>query len=493
VKPTLLICGDQLFAPARLRAAGLAPDTVRVLMVEDAALCRRRTYHQQKLTLVLAAMRSHRDALEDRGYRVDYITLEDELSLAQVLKRQKVRELVSFTAVSKGQRAWIRRACRQHDIAWQERPSPMFLTNAETFEELAGTRLPLNQGRFYTAQRRRLNILMTAADEPVGGQFSFDEDNRRKLPKKQAVPELPNIPADDLTQATARDVARHFPDHPGAGQELWLPVSRAGALRWLRTFLEERFAGFGTYEDAISQRSWSLFHSALSPLLNLGLLTPDEVLERALAQAEASAVPINDVEGFTRQLIGWREFVHGVYQRHGEDMRHANQRRQTRRLTDSWHEGALGIPPYDDAVKTMRRYGWNHHIERLMVIANLMNLAEIQPLDVHEFFMTWYLDAYDWVMVPNVYGMGLNSDDNTFATKPYICGSNYWLKMSDYGKGDWTDVVDGLYWRFVREHRDTLARNPRTAMMPRNLDRLKGTRKTAIFAAADQFLKAHTR
>jgi len=174
-------------------------------------------------------------------------------------------------------------------------------------------------------------------------------------------------------------------------------------------------------------------------------------------------------------------------------MRAANSRNQTHSMLPSWSLGELGIPPFDDAIKTLRRTGWNHHIERLMVIANLMNLAQIEPTEVYEFFMTHYVDAYDWVMVPNVYGMGLNSDNNTFATKPYICGSNYWLKMSDYKKGDWCNVVDGLYWRFVERHQATLARNPRTAVLPANLKRLSGERRQLLFSAADAFMAQHTR
>ena len=231
----------------------------------------------------------------------------------------------------------------------------------------------------------------------------------------------------------------------------------------------------------------------LSPLLNVGLLTPREVLDRALEQAETHEVPLNDLEGFVRQLIGWREFMRGVYVTDAEAMRSSNVRKQRRLPGPAWREGTLGIPPYDDALKTLHRYGWNHHIERLMVIANLMNLAELAPATVYDFFMDHYLDAYDWVMVPNVFGMGLTSDDGTFATKPYICGSNYWLKMSDYRKGDWCNVVDGLYWRFVDHHRAALAANPRTAVMPRNLDRLKTERRELIFTAAGQFLDRHTR
>lgn len=464
-------------------------------MVEDAQLCERRAYHQQKLTLVLGAMRCYAKRLQDCGISVHYWQLSQECSLASAvasLPGLPSHGLTGYEPHSVGQAAWIEAACRIAKCDWRPKASPGFLTDTQTFSRLAGERLPLQMGRFYKAQRQRLSVLLTASGKPVGGHWSFDEDNRRKLPKTQAAPMLPKIKMNPATAGVAEEISARYPDNMGQARQLWLPTDRDGALQWLADFLRERLVGFGTYEDAMSQRSWSLFHSTLSPLLNIGLLTPREILDETLVYAEANAVPINDLEGFVRQLIGWREFVNGVYVNHGGEMRIANTRKQARHMRPSWLAGELGIPPFDEAIATLKRTGWNHHIERLMVIANLMNLAEIEPTEVFEFFMANYVDAYDWVMVPNVYGMGLNSDQNTFATKPYICGSNYWLKMSDYKKGVWCDVVDGLYWKFVERHRSVLGANPRTAMMLANLDRLKSDRKQTIFDAADRFLERHT-
>lgn len=492
----LLLCGDQLFPLEHLQRDFDPPAALQVLMVEDPALCERRPYHQQKLVLVLAAMREHARLLREHGYRVHYWALSEQQSLAGALSSLPDlagQPLAGYQTQSTGQQTWIEQACRQAGCHWQPQPSPYFLTGREAFTELAGARLPLQMGRFYKAQRQRLKVMLTANGDPQGGRWSFDEDNRRKFPKRETPPILPQTRATKIVSQTAAEIAKRYPDNMGAAQDLWLPATRSGALEWLERFLSERLVGFGTYEDAISQRSWSLFHSTLSPLINIGLLTPGEVLQAVQEYARDHQVPDNDLEGFVRQLIGWREFVGGVYHQHGDAMRGANQRSQTRGMLPSWHQGKLNIPPFDDAIATLKRSGWNHHIERLMVIANLMNLAMIAPDEVFEFFMTYYIDAYDWVMVPNVYGMGLNSDNNTFATKPYICGSNYWLKMSDYSKGPWCDVVDGLYWQFVHRHRMMLAANPRTAMMPRNLDRLRSERKQTIFSAADAFLQQHTR
>ena len=491
-----LLCGDQLFPVAELESRLGDVNQIEIVMVEDPSLCVRRPYHQQKLALVLSAMRNHARLLRDYGYRVHYSELDQQRTLAMSLTElpeMSSRDLIGFRCHSRGQQAWIERACKTAGFCWLAKPSPMFLTEPGTFSELTEKTTPLQMGRFYQKQRKRLLVLLEADSQPRGGRWSFDEDNRRKLPRGQVVPDLPLVSQPTATAGAIKEVCNRFSDHSGDATQLWLPTDRAGALQWLREFLEQRFIGFGTFEDAISQRSWSLFHSTLSPLLNLGLLTPDEVLESALVYAEENAVGLNDLEGFVRQLIGWREFVNGVYANYGEEMRTANTRNQTRSMLPSWGLGELGIPPFDDAIATLRRTGWNHHIERLMIIANLMNLSQIEPDEVYEFFMTHYVDAYDWVMVPNVYGMGLNSDNNTFATKPYICGSNYWLKMSDYKKGEWCDVVDGLYWRFVELNQEKLARNPRTAVLPANLRRLSGERRQRLFSAADLFLVQHTR
>ncbi|MDX1563168.1 MAG: FAD-binding domain-containing protein, partial [Gammaproteobacteria bacterium] len=202
---------------------------------------------------------------------------------------------------------------------------------------------------------------------------------------------------------------------------------------------------------------------------------------------------LNSLEGFVRQLIGWREFVRGVYREHGETQTNANFFGHDHELTDAWYDGTTGLPPLDDAIRKANRLGWDHHIVRLMVVGNVMNLAGIAPQAAHRWFMEMYVDSAEWVMGPNVYGMALFSDGGIFATKPYICGSNYWLKMSDYSRGDWCDVIDGLYWRFIDRHRDTLTSNPRLAMMPAMLDRLDDSRRDKIFSAADDFIERHTR
>ena len=198
------------------------------------------------------------------------------------------------------------------------------------------------------------------------------------------------------------------------------------------------------------------------------------------------------MEGYIRQVIGWREFMRGVYQSYSDEMESKNFFKQKRKMKKSWYEGTTGLPPLDYAIKNAKIYGWSHHIERLMILSNIMNLCEIKPTIVYKWFMEMFVDSSDWVMVPNVYGMGLFSDGGIFATKPYICGSSYFMKMMDFKKGDWCNTMDGLYWRFINRNRNFFLKNPRLSMMVRVFDKMKNDRKKLILSEADKFIKQNT-
>ena len=468
-----------------------------IVMVEDLELCARRQYHQQKIALLIAAMREHAAALRKLGHDVRYFRFAANETItsavAKVCAEVDARTLITFELTDHRLANRLRRFCATRKLDWQCLEDPGFLTSKGEFLDFAGARESLSMAQFYRHQRRRLDLLLVDGKKPVGGKWSFDADNRKKLPKSQSVPELSTQTYSTITLAALEEVAQRFSTHPGVAQQLWLPTQREDALSWLQAFVEQRLVGFGTFEDALSQRSATLFHSALSPLLNLGLLTPGEVLGAVVDASAQRGVPLNDLEGFVRQLVGWREFVRGVYERFGQSMQAHNRRAHTRRLTHHWHDATTGIAPLDAAIRHQLDLGFTHHINRLMVVANLMNLCEIQPTGVYDYFMCYYLDAYDWVMVPNVYGMGLTSDDGVFATKPYVCGSNYLLKMSDFPRGDWCDVLDGLYWRFVERNKAEYRANPRLSLSLGHLQRLPSERRAKIFTAADRFLERCTR
>ncbi|RZA04607.1 MAG: hypothetical protein EOP11_14720 [Proteobacteria bacterium] len=290
-------------------------------------------------------------------------------------------------------------------------------------------------------------------------------------------------------EAVAGLIEKHFADHPGSTDPLWFATTRKDARAWLRKFLTERFSQFGPYEDALAPGHDFVFHSVLTPYLNAGLLTPDEVVKEALAAGTKLGVNIESIEGFIRQVIGWREFVRGIYQNYSEHQDKFNFFGHKRKLNQSWYDGTTGIEPLDIVIKKADTYGYAHHIERLMVVGNLMLLCEVHPHEAHRWFMEMFIDSSDWVMGPNVYGMAIFSDGGIFATKPYICGSNYYRKMGGYKAGEWTDGVDGLYWSFIDRHQDFFSKNPRLSMMLRMLEKMDGAKRKRIFAAGDK-LKA---
>lgn len=487
------LLGNQLFPPALLAEHGDAT----FLLVEDRALCSYLPFHQHKLVLLLAAMRHQADALREAGHEVVYRQLEEAgndglfATIAELLASGAYARVKHFAIYGREARRRLQAVAHAADVTLETLPSPQFLTGQDDFDRHLRNDRPF-LARFYRSVRERYGILLDADGGPRGGKWSFDADNRRALPRSLEPPAWPAVAPTHHVDDCIALVARTFTAHPGDAAEFAWPVTRAGALAWLDDFLEQRFADFGAYQDAITQRSALVFHSALSPLLNLGLLTPREVLDRALDHAARHDVPLNSLEGFVRQLVGWREFVRGVHERFGASEAAANHFGHQRTPATSWYEGTTGIPPLDAAIAGARTRGWNHHIERLMVLGNLMLLAEIAPRRAYEWFMTMYVDAYQWVMEPNVYGMALYSDGGLFATKPYVCGANYLLRMSDHARGPWCDTVDGLYWRFIARHRDFFERQPRLRVITGNLDRMATARRERIFAAAEDFLVTHT-
>ncbi len=485
----LLILGNQLFPLRHLPP----PESAPVFMAEDMGLCTYERHHQQKIVLFLAAMRDYADELRAAGYNVHYVELDTgdprdyEQKLADALQQVDASRLVHFEIEDKAMEARIVEFADARELERDELTSPMFTCSRERFSAFASGKKRLLMADFYKQQRRALSVLVDDNGQPTGGQWSFDADNRKKLPRNVAPPEMPKAGRSSHVDDVIALVERKFHDHPGSAVQFCWPTTRADAEAWLDDFIASRLEQFGPYEDAMTTRSATVFHSLLSPLMNLGLLTPQDVIDKVTEHADRA--PLQSLEGFVRQVIGWREFVRGVYREFSERQEQSNFWKHDRELTPAWYDGSTGIPPLDDTIRTAQRLGWAHHIPRLMVLGNLMTLCEIRPASAHRWFMEMFVDSSEWVMGPNVYGMGLFSDGGVFATKPYICGSNYLLKMSDYGKGDWCDVVDGLYWRFIDKHRDFFAGNPRLALMPRALDRLAPERRTSIFAAAETFLE----
>jgi deoxyribodipyrimidine photolyase-related protein len=480
-----------LIFPTQLYAThpALTPDKP-VYLAEDPRFFSDFAFHQQKLALHRASLKAYHDFLDRKGFEVIYLEHAEITAPDSLFARFKKDGMGEIITLDPEDQTLLRRLQDQSagtGVKLTMRNSPGFLCTFKDLRDHFQKAGKFNQTRFYRYQRRRLNILMEG-DKPAGGRWTYDTANRRKLPKGMAVPPLPAAPENPYVTEAKDYITGNFPDNPGSLETFIYPVTHDGARRWLEDFVERRLAAFGDYQDAIAASEPYLFHSVLSPLINTGLLTPQEVIAAALAQARRNTVPLNSLEGFLRQIIGWREYVRAVYVLAGDKQRTANFWGHTRKMPPAFYRAETGIDPVDTVIKRLLRTGYLHHIERLMVLGNFMLLCEIDPGEVYRWFMELFIDAYDWVMVPNIFGMSQFADGGLIMTKPYLSGSNYLRKMSDFAPGPWCDIWDGLYWRFITKHRDYFAKNPRLTPMVKNLDRLNQGRRCRIFDAAETFL-----
>ncbi len=489
-----LVFPHQLFdehpALDRSRPVVLLEDT---LFFGDATAAPGR-FHRQKLVLHRASMKAYARRLEGRGFKVIYIDYERELPVQRRLEELwrdvpfdslHLADPEDFLALKR-----VRRFAGETNVAIHLDDSPMFLTPLDWAGQHFDSRKRPFMASFYEAQRKRMEILIEADGSPVGGRWSYDDENRKPMPKRGlSVPDLPSISLSEEVKEAIAYVESRFPDSPGRVDSFAYPVTHEDAERWLEDFLIHRFESFGPYEDSLATSEPTLFHSLLTPMLNIGLLTPKRVVDRALEYATETPIPLNSLEGFIRQVIGWREFIRLMYRRHGVEMRKGNFLNHQRPLPQTFWDASTGIEPLDLVINRALDTGYAHHIERLMVLGNFMLLCQTRPDDVYGWFMELFIDAYDWVMVPNVYGMSQFSDGGIFTTKPYFSGSNYLKKMSDYAPGDWQKTWDGLFWNFVETHEEFLRGQHRLGMLLRNWERMDEAKRDDHCRNAARFLR----
>jgi deoxyribodipyrimidine photolyase-related protein len=491
-KSTLLILGNQLFPIHRLKAFRQHS----IFMSEDPELCTYFKFHKQKIVLFLSAMRSYRDELREAGFDVNYVELEEargtfEERLTKFLKTKKIESIDCFEIEDKFFEKRLLQCLDQKSFKVEMHPSPMFLTSRSDFQAYLGSVKRPFMKTFYERQRRQLKVLMDGSGKPVGGQYSFDAENRKAMPKSVEPPPVWRSKASQHVESVKQLVERRFSDHPGELDPFIWATSRGGALQALQHFCDKNLENFGAYQDALHSEHEFNFHSILSPYLNMGLLTPEEVVTKIASYYPKKS--LNSIEGFIRQVLGWREFIRGVYQNYSDQQSDTNFWNHQAEMTSHWYTAKTGIPILDDVIRKTLKYGYAHHIERLMVLSNWMLLCELHPQNVYRWFMEMFVDSSDWVMGPNVFGMGQFSDGGIFATKPYISGSNYLLKMSNYPKGPWCEIHDGLFWSFLDRHQKFFSQQPRLNMLLQNLKRMPAARKKSLFEKAAQFKAQVTR
>ncbi len=460
-----------------------------IFLVEEPLLLSEFPTHRQKLLLHRLSMNAYAKRLRDLGHSVTTVPLTPTSTTRSIftwLNAHHFTDIHIADTTDTWLEARIKSACAELALTRHTYESSLFyLPKHEAIERYHTSKRHL--ARFYEKLRRDTTILMEKDGTPVGGSFSFDHENRKKIPRSTILPSDPTF-SEDEPIAEARMWLKTIPGEHYGEPNVWLPYTHEGATAWLNDFIAERLTDFGPFEDAIDNESVRLWHSTLSPLLNIGLLTPSAVISAVLRHTENIHLP--SVEGLIRQIIGWREFIRAAYEAEGTVMRTKNFWNHTRPLPPSFWTGTTGIPPVDDSIKKTLRYGYTHHIERLMILGNFMLLTETHPDEVYRWFMTMYVDAYDWVMVPNVYGMSQFADGGSFATKPYISGSNYLRKMSSYKPGNWSTTWDALYWRFIETHHAFFNQNHRLSMMPKLLEKMDPSRRAKLQATAADYLKS---
>ncbi|MFM9057289.1 MAG: cryptochrome/photolyase family protein [Bacteroidota bacterium] len=463
-----------------------------VFLIEDELFFNQYAFHVYKLVYHKASMAAYAAALSDKGVKNTVIRAHDAEAKTEHLFRRLAKSGVKSVRVCDPDDYLLERRLKRYahreGIQLQLLESPLFLCDWAYVKAWFNGKKRLHLTTFYIEQRQRFRILLDENEKPIGDKWTYDTENRKKLPKGTRIPALPSVAADPFWTQALKSVKAHFPHNPGKCQEPIYPYTHQEANAWLMDFIRCRFASYGDFQDAIASKETFLFHSILTPMLNTGLLTPETVIDCVLQHAETAKIPMNALEGFIRQVIGWREFVRFVYRERGVKQRTGNFFSHTRRIPESLYSGTTGIPPVDDAIHRTLETGYTHHIERLMVLGNFMVLCEFDPDEVYRWFMELYIDAYDWVMVPNVYGMSQFADGGLMSTKPYISGSNYLLKMSDYTKGDWCEIWDALYWRFIHKHRTFFLRNPRMSMMVRQVEKMEPKRFEHLMQTAEDFL-----
>lgn len=500
----VLVLGDQL----DLGSAAFEhfdPQRDRVLMMEATGESTAVWSHKARTVLFLSAMRHFAAQLRQRGWEVDYRRWDEDPEpalcevLAARLERDRPARLVMVEAGEWRVEQGIREVCRRQATPLDVRDDLHFMISRKAFADWAGKYRQPRMEFFYRMMRQRHDVLMEAG-APVGGRWNFDAENRSGFGRKGPgrVPAPVRFEPDDLTREVIGEVERYLPDHPGSTAAFDWPVTREQALAALDDFIAHRLELFGHHQDAMWTGEPWLWHARLSAAMNLKLLSPREVIEAAVAAWRCRGLPLQSVEGFVRQVAGWREFVRGMYWLDMPGLRLDNHCRHVRPLPRWYWTGDCGMNCMRAVVGQLLHYGYAHHIQRLMVTGQFALLAEVEPQQVEDWYLAVHVDAVEWVELPNVAGMTLYANGGRFTSKPYVASGAYIQRMSNYcdgcryrpsvRTGEAACPVTVLYWHFLDRHEAEFAANPRTALMAKNLAKLAPAERAAIREQAARML-----
>lgn len=498
-----LVLGDQL-TRSLSALADLDPKRDVVLMAEVAEETTYVPHHRQKIAFILSAMRHFAEMLRAEGMTVDYIKLDDPANtgsftgeLLRAAKRHRAGRIVVTEPGEYRVLAAMRDWQATLGLPVEIRADDRFFASKERFARWAGGRKSYRMEFFYREMRRETGLLMNG-DEPAGGQWNFDAENRKPLPRGAVPPARKRFPPDAITREVLDLVRRRFAHHFGDPEPFGWAVTRHDALEALQEFFTRALAHFGDYQDAMRTGEPFVYHSLLSSYLNVGLLTAHEVCTRAEAEYRQGRAPLNAVEGFIRQVLGWREYVRGIYWLRMPEYATTNALKAARALPKLYWTGETRMNCLAQVVDDTRRHAYSHHIQRLMVTGNFALLAGVRPDEISAWYLAVYADAFEWVELPNTHGMAMFADGGLLASKPYAASGAYIDRMSDFCKDCAYDVkvksgprgcpLNYLYWAFLIRNEATLRGNPRMAMPYRTLSTWDAKRKTALVHEAEAFL-----
>ena len=438
-------------------------------------------------------MKKYESFLKSKNIDVEYIDSYEEISDIRLFfdKMESIKSINIYDPEDNWLEKRIIKACSKNNIKVNVYENQLFITKKIELDSFfRADKKKFFQTSFYKNQRLKFNILMEEG-KPEGGKWTYDDMNREKYPKAKTPPNIKYVEANDDYESAKCYIEKNFNLNPGKlNVDKIYPYDFHTADSWFEAFLIERYDEFGPYEDAVVKEKSVLNHSVLSPIINSGLLNPKLIMEKSVKFYNDNDIRLNSCEGFIRQIIGWREFIRGVYIAKGSEERTKNFWGFKRKIPKSFYDGTTGIEPLDDTIKKINNSAYANHIERLMIIGNFMLLCEFDPDDVYKWFMELFIDSYDWVMVPNVYGMSQFADGGLMSTKPYISGSSYVLKMSNYKKGEWCPIWDSLFWNFINNQRDFFITNPRMRMLVSTYDKMNPEKKETINVTSNNFLKS---
>jgi len=498
-----LILGDQLTPSLDIvKHADFENDVFLMAEVREEATHIK--HHKKKIAFIFSAMRHFAKSLKQLGAKVRYITISDPQNTnsllgetARAIKDTNINQLVvtepSEYRLREELEAWKQRLALPITIL----PDTRFLATHHEFQSWANGKKQLRMEMFYREMRQKHNILM-AHSRPIGGKWNYDAQNQKAFKGEVDIPQGPDFVPDGITKQVIREVSTHFPEHFGHVEPFNFAVTREQALQALDAFIQYKLPHFGDFQDAMKQDEPFLFHSLLSAYLNCGLLTPLEIIIKAQNAYLAHKVPINAAEGFIRQILGWREFVRGIYWLFMPDYLRENYFDAKRALPSLYWGKPTKMNCLYQCVKETQENAYAHHIQRLMILGNFAALCQVSPSELQDWFWSVYIDAFEWVELPNVTGMALFADGGKLASKPYISSGNYINKMSDYcnhchydvkqKQGDKACPFNYLYWHFLLENEDKLSSNHRMRMPLNTLVKMPNDKKNLIKKDALIFL-----